>query len=508
MNIIELLKQQVTSKVLQGDHQFIEEKVGALNAFYPILLTVLKSKPELITTLQQNLNPRLGDVFSHNPEAVNHFLGLVGGNAPFQEIESTLNHSISPTLSVLADQTGTDDKHSIFDFIKSQWDFIQGALPAWATGLFSTLGLSVAGLGIAHATPAVETIIPTPPIDPEVVQPLPTEPVAPVQQTVIEPEPQKTNWLLPIIALLVLVAIAALLLKQCSNKPPVESSVVTQGASQAVADLQAAELQFTTDSTGKLTSCQAQSSSQSLLDQLKNSLASTFGQSDQCQFSANASYAADLPDHNAIDQVLAKVKGIPNLSLAWIGNQLTIQSPNLAQAQKLADELKVVAPSLQILASQSVDSTTGASDVSANVDASNLQADAALSNIQSDKANVNDIASALNLQVINFATGSANIPDANKAILNKAANLLKQLPDAKLVVKGYTDNVGKADSNKTLSEKRAKSVVAYLIEKGANASQLTAEGFGQDNPIADNSTKEGQFKNRRIEFEVAGATTP
>ena len=73
MNIIELLKERVTTKVLQGDLQFQDEKIGALSAFYPILLSVLKSKPELINTLQQNLNPRLGDIFSHQPETVTHF---------------------------------------------------------------------------------------------------------------------------------------------------------------------------------------------------------------------------------------------------------------------------------------------------------------------------------------------------------------------------------------------------------------------------------------------------
>ena len=509
MNIIELLKQQVTAKVLQGDNEFQDEKIGALSTFYPILLSILKSKPELITTLQQNLNPRLGDVFNHNPEAVQHFLGLIDGNAPVQHIENTLNHSIAPTLAVLADQAGTDDKHGIFDFIKSQWDYIQGALPVWATGLFSTLGLSVAGLGMAHATPAVETIIPTPPLDPIVTEPGPSEPVVPIRPTVVEPEPQKTNWILPIIALLVLVALAALLLKQCSSKPPVAEGAVSDGASQAVAALQAAELNITTDDQGNLATATASSSSQSLLDSLKATIGNIFGKADALQATANPAYAADLPDQNALDQVLAKVKGLPNISLAWIGNQLTVQSPDLAQAQKLADELKGLVPNLQVSASQSAGTgTIVASDASANVDASNSQADAALSSIQADKANVNDVAAALNLQVINFATASADIPDANKAILDKAANLLKQLPDAKLVIKGFTDNVGKADSNKALSEKRAKSVVAYLIEKGASAGQLTAEGHGQDNPIADNSTKEGQFKNRRIEFEVLGATTP
>ncbi|WP_151806912.1 OmpA family protein [Acinetobacter bereziniae] len=511
MNIIELLKQQVTTKVLQHDQQFQDEKNGALSAFFPILLTIFKSKPELISTLQQNLNPRLADIFSYRPETVSQFLDLVRGDAPTQDIENTLNHAISPTLSLLADQAESDNKHEIFDLIKAQWGDIQAALPAWAGGLFTALGLSVGGLGFAanaEAVPVAETVIP--PVEP--VAPAPVEivtptPVPPLKSNSVQEEPKKSNWLLPIIALLVIAGLAALLFKQCSSKPAAVGEPATQSTSQAVADLQAAEFQLSTDAQGKLANCQAQSSSQTLLDQLKGAVASVFGQADQCQITANTAYADDLPDQNAINQVLTKIKGIPNISLAWMGDQFTIQAPDLAQAQKLADELKGIIPNVNITANQST-ANLAASDATANVDTSNSQADQALSNIQVDSANVNDIAAALNLQVINFATGSTGIPDANKAILDKAASLLKQLPDAKLVVKGFTDNVGNAALNKTLSEKQAKSVVAYLVEKGVHSSQLTAEGHGQDNPIADNSTKEGQFKNRRIEFEVVGATTP
>lgn len=504
MNIIELLKQQVTTKVLQHDQQFQDEKIGALSAFFPILLTIFKSKPELISTLQQNLNPRLADIFSYRPETVSQFLDLVRGDAPAQDIENTLNHAISPTLSLLADQAGSDNKHEIFDLIKAQWGDIQAALPAWAGGLFTALGLSVGGLGFAANAEAV----PVEPVAPTPVEIVTPTPVPPLNSNSVQEEPKKSNWLLPIIALLVIAGLAALLFKQCSSKPAVDGESTTgSSASQAVVDLQAAEFQLSTDAQGKLANCQAQSSSKTLLDQLKGAVASVFGQADQCQITANTAYAGDLPDQNAINQVLTKIKGIPNISLAWMGDQFTIQAPDLAQAQKLADELKGIIPNVNITANQST-ANLAASDATANVDTSNSQADQALSNIQVDSANVNDIAAALNLQVINFATGSTGIPDANKAILDKAASLLKQLPDAKLVVKGFTDNVGNAASNKTLSEKRAKSVVAYLVEKGVHSSQLTAEGHGQDNPIADNSTKEGQFKNRRIEFEVVGATTP
>ncbi len=184
---------------------------------------------------------------------------------------------------------------------------------------------------------------------------------------------------------------------------------------------------------------------------------------------------------------------------------MSIQSPDLTQAQKLADELKGLLPNVQITATQSVAdaSVAGTNGADVNVNARNSQADQALTSIQVNNANINDVVSALNLQVINFATGSAGIPADNKAILDKAATLLKQLPEAKIVVNGFTDNAGNPDSNQALSEKRAKSVVTYLIGKGVGAGQLTAAGHGQDNPIADNTTKEGQFKNRRIEFAVA-----
>ena len=68
---------------------------------------------------------------------------------------------------------------------------------------------------------------------------------------------------------------------------------------------------------------------------------------------------------------------------------------------------------------------------------------------------------------------------------------------------GNTDNTGKPDANMKLSQKRADAVKAYLIKKKVDESRLTAVGFGQDQPIADNATKEGRAKNRRVEFKVS-----
>ena len=80
-----------------------------------------------------------------------------------------------------------------------------------------------------------------------------------------------------------------------------------------------------------------------------------------------------------------------------------------------------------------------------------------------------------------------------------AAELVKH-PEIKLEIRGYTDSIGSAASNLRLSQKRADSVKRYLVSRGVIVSQLRAIGFGEANPIAPNSTKQGRAKNRRIEF--------
>ena len=67
-------------------------------------------------------------------------------------------------------------------------------------------------------------------------------------------------------------------------------------------------------------------------------------------------------------------------------------------------------------------------------------------------------------------------------------------------IRGYTDNTGKKTANMKLSQSRAESVKAWLVKKGIAADRITARGYGPDNPIADNKTKEGRAQNRRIEF--------
>jgi outer membrane protein OmpA-like peptidoglycan-associated protein len=75
-------------------------------------------------------------------------------------------------------------------------------------------------------------------------------------------------------------------------------------------------------------------------------------------------------------------------------------------------------------------------------------------------------------------------------------------PTVRIEIGGHTDNVGKPADNLALSNNRAKAVVRYLISKGIAASRMTAKGYGETKPIADNSSEEGRAKNRRTELKV------
>jgi OOP family OmpA-OmpF porin len=74
-----------------------------------------------------------------------------------------------------------------------------------------------------------------------------------------------------------------------------------------------------------------------------------------------------------------------------------------------------------------------------------------------------------------------------------------------VIVVGHTDSIGSDAYNQRLSRRRAEAVKAYLVAKGIAASRVTAEGKGEKQPVADNKTREGRAKNRRVEIEVVGS---
>ena len=104
------------------------------------------------------------------------------------------------------------------------------------------------------------------------------------------------------------------------------------------------------------------------------------------------------------------------------------------------------------------------------------------------------------LEGVTFKSGTALLTPESQKNLDLAAAALKHVPQVKIEVAGYTDGVGDAKRNLNLSVQRSQAVIKYLTGQGVAAEQLTAKGYGPENPIADNSTPEGRQKNRRIEL--------
>jgi OOP family OmpA-OmpF porin len=109
-----------------------------------------------------------------------------------------------------------------------------------------------------------------------------------------------------------------------------------------------------------------------------------------------------------------------------------------------------------------------------------------------------------NASNIQFVTGNATLTAAAKKELDKAAVILnEEYPQLKVEIAGHTDNTGNPAFNKKLSEKRASAIKAYLVKKSVSADRLSVIGYGQDQPLAENNTKSGRSKNRRVEFKVS-----
>ncbi len=99
---------------------------------------------------------------------------------------------------------------------------------------------------------------------------------------------------------------------------------------------------------------------------------------------------------------------------------------------------------------------------------------------------------------VTFASGSARVTSQNAAQLRQAAKCIS----SPTLVSGYADDQGSAASNARLSQARAQAALNLLVQNGAKRPLLTANGFGSEKPVADNTTEEGRAKNRRIELTV------
>jgi len=101
---------------------------------------------------------------------------------------------------------------------------------------------------------------------------------------------------------------------------------------------------------------------------------------------------------------------------------------------------------------------------------------------------------------IKFDSGKATLKPESMGIINQVAKLMKEHPEINFSVEGHTDSDGDAQFNIDLSEQRANTVMNELIAQGIEAKRMIAKGFGEDVPVADNTSPEGKANNRRVEF--------
>jgi outer membrane protein OmpA-like peptidoglycan-associated protein len=101
---------------------------------------------------------------------------------------------------------------------------------------------------------------------------------------------------------------------------------------------------------------------------------------------------------------------------------------------------------------------------------------------------------------INFDTDRATLKTDGLETVQEIIKVLRDNPELKIAINGYTDNSGGKEHNQKLSKDRASTVKKEILKAGIGADRLTSAGFGQENPVATNDTEEGKAQNRRVEL--------
>ena len=112
----------------------------------------------------------------------------------------------------------------------------------------------------------------------------------------------------------------------------------------------------------------------------------------------------------------------------------------------------------------------------------------------------------LSMSDILFDVGKATLKTDLMTSLAKIAGILSVYQQFDVSIEGNTDNTGSEEFNMTLSQQRAENVMNFLVEQGIAANRLSAKGLGMTMPIADNDTKEGRQKNRRVDLIITDRT--
>jgi outer membrane protein OmpA-like peptidoglycan-associated protein len=207
----------------------------------------------------------------------------------------------------------------------------------------------------------------------------------------------------------------------------------------------------------------------------------------------NVKRAAWLP---RLDDLFASLK-TPGVQFSLKGDAIGLGGwVSAADREAISDRLRT------ILGGQVAVSSLGDAAADAVRDA-NVKALSALGAIGTSGVTPDAVVKAMNLAVINFPSGSAEIPADGLEIIRKSADAITRAPKGSTIeIGGHTDSSGDPAANLTLAQARANAVKAALVTAGVPAAMLTTKGYGDTRPRASNDTEYGRFQNRRIEYAV------
>ena len=228
-----------------------------------------------------------------------------------------------------------------------------------------------------------------------------------------------------------------------------------------------------------------------------NALRTTFGEANidgNLSVDGNVKRLAWLP---RLDDLLASLK-TPGVEFSLNGNNINLGGwLSAADRQALSDKLR------GIFGTQATIGSLGDAAGDA-VRVANEKALSALGAIgTSGRVSPDEVVQAMNLAIINFSSGSAEIAPDSREVIRRSAEAIKQAPAGSTIeIGGHTDKTGDPARNLALSQARADAVKAELVSDGVPTSMLATKGYGDTRPRATNDTEYGRFQNRRIEYAV------
>lgn len=193
--------------------------------------------------------------------------------------------------------------------------------------------------------------------------------------------------------------------------------------------------------------------------------------------------------------VLSEIHNIQNQITAIEKGFSSDLQKNLEQQKQLTEEQRLQAEAEKARREQ----------LEAEALARQQDAESKLRNLQSELINVKKDARGIILSMsdILFAVGKADLTSDLKTSLAKIVGILTVYKESKILVEGHTDNTGSQELNNRLSLARAENVMNFMIKQGLQSERMTSKGYGMTQPVADNATKEGRQKNRRVDLIIA-----